>query len=80
MTSEVTIELNWDDKDFYANLMRQVEGFGRDRLKVQPNMNEADFLAGALSAMTALGLKPSKYPASWTLGLMFNAWSLRNKL
>lgn len=71
-------EINWDDKEFYAHIIEQVEAFGIDRVKVQPDMGEADFFAGALSAMTTLGLKLVKYPARWTLGLMFGTWSLKN--
>lgn len=52
-----------------------VEESGRKRVAVQPGMNDADFLAGALAVMQALGLEPHRWPASWTLGLMFTGKS-----
>ena len=63
--------INWNDKNFYAQVVEQVEAIGLSRMKSQPGMNEADFFAGAMAAMTALGLEPVQYPAGWTLGIMF---------
>jgi hypothetical protein len=33
-----------------------------------------------MASMTALGLTPSKYPASWTLGLMFGQPPLARRM
>ena len=51
-------------------IIEYVESIGRDRATVQPDMRDADFLAGALTVMFALGMKLDRTPASWVLGLM----------
>jgi hypothetical protein len=76
--------IDWDDKNLYRQVVEQVEEIGLQRMKAQPDMSEADFFAGAMATMTALGLTPNKYPARWTLGLMFDtpplAWRMENEL
>jgi hypothetical protein len=84
MTTASSTNIDWNDKDLYRQVVEQVEEIGVQRMKAQPGMSEADFFSGAMAAMTALGLTPSKYPASWTLGLMFGkpplARRMENKL
>lgn len=71
--------LNWD-KATYQYLIQVVEKRGRERLKSQgSDMNDADFLTGALTVMYALGLKPSQWPRRWIFGLMSGNSPLREK-
>jgi hypothetical protein len=72
--------IDWDDKDTYRQIIEQVEEIGVQRMKAQPGMSEADFFAGAMAALTALGLTPIQYPASWTLGLMFGKAPLARRM
>lgn len=72
--------IDWDDKDTYRQIIEQVEEIGVQRMKAQPGMSEADFFAGAMAALTALGLTPIQYPASWTLGLMFGKPPLARRM
>jgi hypothetical protein len=74
--------IDWNDKDFYRQVVEQVEEIGVQRMKAQPGMSEADFraAAGAMAALTALGLTPIQYPASWTLGLMFGKPPLARRM
>ena len=60
--------IDWDDRDFYTETVRAIEAKGISRARQQPGMSDADFLAGALSALSVLGLDGMHYPASWTLG------------
>ena len=72
--------IDWNDKDLYRQVVEQVEEIGLQRMKAQPGMNEADFFAGAMAAMTALGMTPIQYPASWTLGIMFGKSPLTRRI
>lgn len=71
--------LNWDAATF-EYLIKVTEGRGRSRLKSQgADMNDADFLMGALTVMYALGLKPGQWPGRWIFGLMSGKSPLREK-
>ncbi len=72
--------IDWNDKALYSQVVEQVEEIGLQRMKAQPGMSEADFFAGAMAAMTALGMTPIQYPASWTLGLMFGKPPLAQRM
>ena len=63
--------VDWADRETYLGVIRAVEEVGKKRYSTQGTMSDADFFAGALAAMQALGLTPEKWPSSWTLGLMF---------
>jgi hypothetical protein len=93
MTTASSTNIDWNDKDLYRQVVQQVEEIGLQRMKAQPGMSEADFFAGAMAStpaprlrlgagagVTALGLAPSKYPASWTLGLMFGTPPLARRM
>jgi len=60
-------EVNWTH-ELWRQVVRQVMEDGRARLQAQGEINDADFLAGALSAMQALGMPTSMVPASWIFG------------
>jgi hypothetical protein len=71
--------LNWDDAT-YKYVIQVVEERGRERLQSQgSDMNDADFLTGALTVMYALGLKPNQWPGRWIFGLMSDKSPLREK-
>ena len=72
--------IDWTDKDLYRRVVEQVEEIGLERMKAQPGMSETDFFAGAMAAMTALGMTPIQYPSSWTLGLMFGKSPLARRM
>ena len=72
--------IDWNDKDLYRQVVEQVEEIGLQRMKAQPGMSEADFFSGAMAALTALGMTPIQYPASWTLGLMFGKPPLARRM
>lgn len=72
--------IDWDDKTLYRQVVEQVEEIGLQRMKAQPDMNEADFFSGAMAAMTVLGMTPIQYPARWTLGLMFGKPPLARRI
>ena len=74
------MNIDWDDKDLYRQVIDQVEEIGLQRMKAQPGMDEADFFSGAMAAMTVLGMTPIQYPASWTLGLMFGKPPLARRM
>jgi hypothetical protein len=75
------MNINWDDEDLYKKVIDQVEEIGISRMTAQPStMNEADFFAGAMAAMTALGMTPIQYPSSWTLGIMFGKPPLARRM
>lgn len=77
----MTTHIDWTDEARYSGIVRAVEDAGAKRLLARGEVNEADFLAGALAAMKALGLAPTRYPSSWTLGMMFgNASPLNDAL
>ena len=63
--------LDWTPET-YKYLVLTVQDAGAARATVQPDMHDADFLAGALAVMQALGLEPHRWPFSWTIGLMFS--------
>ena len=49
--------VDWTDKETYIGVINAVEAGGKRRLATQAGtMNDADFFAGALAAMQALGL------------------------
>jgi hypothetical protein len=71
--------LNWDAATF-KYIIKVTEERGRTRLASQgSDMNDADFLMGALTVMYALGLKPNQWPAGWIFGLMSGQSPLRTK-
>ena len=72
--------IDWNDKDLYRRVVEQVEEIGLQRMKAQPGMGEADFFAGAMAALTTLGMTPIQYPARWTLGLMFGKPPLARRM
>ena len=72
--------IDWNDKDLYRQVVEQVEEIGLQRMKAQPGMSEPDFFAGAMAALTALGMMPIRYPASWTLGIMFGKSPLARRM
>jgi hypothetical protein len=72
--------IDWNDKDLYRQVVEQVEQIGLQRMKAQPGMNEADFFAGAMATLTALGMMPIRYPSSWTLGIMFGKSPLARRM
>lgn len=74
------MSIDWNDKDFYARVVEQVEEIGLSRMRSQPRMDEADFFAGAMAALTALGMKPVQYPAGWTLGILFGRPPLARRM
>ena len=74
------MDINWNDKDLYRRVVEQVEEIGVQRMKAQPGMSEADFFAGAMAAMTTLGMAAIQYPASWTMGLMFGKPPLARRM
>ena len=80
MTTASSTNIDWNDKALYRQVVEQVEEIGVQRMKAQPGMSEADFFAGAMAALTALGLTPIQYPASWTLGLMFGKPPLARRM
>jgi hypothetical protein len=49
------------DKE-YSELIKRVEDMGRSRQKVQSNMNDVDFVCGAMAVMDALGIKCPVWP------------------
>lgn len=68
--------IDWSDKETYIGVIDAVEAVGKRRLATQGGtMSDADFFAGALAAMQAMGLTPDEWPSSWTLGLMFGRTS-----
>jgi len=85
--------IDWNDKTLYRQVVEQVEEIGLQRMKAQPGMSEADFFAGAMAStpaprlwlgagagVTALGMTPIQYPASWTLGIMFGKPPLARRI
>jgi hypothetical protein len=74
------MNIDWNDKDLYKQVIEQVEEIGLQRMKAQPGMSEADYFAGAMATLTALGMMPIQYPASWTLGLMFGKPPLARRM
>jgi len=72
--------IDWTDKDLYRRVVEQVEEIGLERMKAQPGINEADFFAGAMATMTALGMTSMQYPSSWTLGIMFGKSPLARRM
>jgi hypothetical protein len=56
-------------------IIDRIEKIGQSRAITQPDMHDADFLAGALAALVAMGMFLTDAPASWTLGLMFTGKS-----
>jgi hypothetical protein len=74
------MDINWNDKYLYRRVVEQVEEIGVQRMKAQPGMSEADFFAGAMAALTALGMMPIQYPSSWTLGIMFGKSPLTRRI
>ena len=71
----VTEPVNLITPELWQHIVRHVEALGRDRVRTQQTMSDADFLAGALAAMNAMGMPLIKAPASWTFGLMFGGTS-----
>lgn len=80
MTTAPSPIIDWNDKTLYRRVVEQVEEIGLQRMKAQPDMSEADFFAGAMAALTALGMMPIQYPSSWTLGIMFGKSPLARRI
>lgn len=60
------------DSETRSRVIAEVERAGKKRYEAQGGVfSDADFAAGALAAMQAMGLKLIDFPASWTLGIMF---------